>query len=248
MIYIVGTGPGKISGMTLEAKAALDASQIIVGYKVYVDLLKADFPDKEFAWTGMGKEIERCKLCFDYALEGKNVSLVCSGDAGVYGMAEPLFRLQKENSVYREVEITVIPGVTAALSGAALLGAPLNHDFCVISLSDLLTPWEIIERRLRAAVQGDFALAVYNPQSHHRKDYLDKACKILIEEGAAPDRACGFVKNIGREGQDAAFCRLSELASQDIDMFTTVFIGNSQSDFFESDKGIKLLTKRGYKL
>ena len=155
MIYVIGIGPGKLSAMTIEAEKALEKCDVIVGYKVYIDLLKNDFPAKEFASTPMGKEIERCKLCFEYSRQGKTVAMVCSGDAGVYGMAEPIFRLQKENSVYQKEEIELIPGVTAALSGAALLGAPLNHDFCVISLSDLLTPWEMIERRLKAAVQGD---------------------------------------------------------------------------------------------
>lgn len=248
MIYVIGTGPGKLSAMTIEAKEALDRCDIIVGYQLYIDLLKNDFPEKEFASTPMGREIERCKLCFDYSMKGKTVAMVCSGDAGVYGMAEPIFRLQKENSVYRGEEIVVIPGVTAALSGAALLGAPLNHDFCVISLSDLLTPWEMIERRLRAAVDGDFAMAIYNPSSHQRRDYLQKACKIMMEAGAAPERACGYVKNIGREGCETHFCTLKELETCEVDMFTTVFIGNSQSDFLESDKGRKLLTKRGYKL
>ena len=248
MIYVIGTGPGKLSGMTIEAKEALERCDVIVGYKVYIDLLKNDFPSKEFTSTPMGKEIERCKLCFEYSLSGKTVAMVCSGDAGVYGMAEPIFRLQKENSVYQNEEIVVLPGVTAALSGAALLGAPLNHDFCVISLSDLLTPWEMIERRLRAAVLGDFAIAIYNPSSHHRWDYLQKACKILLEAGASPDTACGYVKNIGREGTETHFCTLNELQFCEADMFTTVFIGNSQSELFESEKGIKLLTKRGYKL
>lgn len=248
MIYVIGTGPGKLSAMTIEAEKALEKCDVIVGYKVYIDLLKNDFPAKEFASTPMGKEIERCKLCFEYSRQGKTVAMVCSGDAGVYGMAEPIFRLQKENSVYQKEEIELIPGVTAALSGAALLGAPLNHDFCVISLSDLLTPWEMIERRLKAAVQGDFAMAIYNPSSHQRRDYLQKACKIMLEAGASPERACGYVKNIGREGTEAQFCSLGELQNCQVDMFTTVFIGNSQSDFFESEKGRKLLTKRGYNL
>ena len=248
MIYVIGTGPGNISAMTCEAKAALETCDVIVGYKIYIDLLKKDFPAKEFASTGMGKEIERCKLCFDYSMQGKTVAMVCSGDAGVYGMAEPIFRLQKENSVYRDEEIIVLPGVTAALSGAALLGAPLNHDFCVISLSDILTPWEVIERRLQAAVLGDFAISLYNPSSHRRHDYLKKACKIMMAAGASGERACGYVKNIGREGTEVYFCSLQELGDCQVDMFTTVFIGNSQSDFFESEKGKKLLTKRGYKL
>ena len=248
MIYIVGIGPGKSDGMTIEAKNALEASDVIVGYGVYIDLVRDAFPDKQFAQTSMGKEIERCKLCFDFALEGKAVSMICSGDSGVYGMAEPVLFLQKENSVYQRVEVCVIPGVTAATSGAAVLGAPLNHDFCVISLSDLLTPWEIIEKRLRAAVEGDFAMAIYNPSSHKRADYLKKACQIMLDAGASPDRACGYVKNIGREGTEAHTCTLKELQTAQVDMFTTVFIGNSQSQIVKTGAGTKLLTKRGYKI
>lgn len=248
MIYIVGIGPGKSDGMTIEAKNALEASDVIVGYGVYIDLVRDAFPDKQFAQTSMGKEIERCKLCFDFALEGKAVSMICSGDSGVYGMAEPVLSLQKENSVYQRVEVCVIPGVTAATSGAAVLGAPLNHDFCVISLSDLLTPWEIIEKRLRAAVEGDFAMAIYNPSSHKRADYLKKACQIMLDAGASPDRACGYVKNIGREGTESHTCTLKELQTAQVDMFTTVFIGNSQSQIVKTGADTKLLTKRGYKI
>lgn len=248
MIYIVGIGPGKSDGMTIEAKNALEASDVIVGYGVYIDLVRNAFPDKQFAQTSMGKEIERCKLCFDFALEGKTVSMICSGDSGVYGMAEPVLSLQKENSVYQGVEVCVIPGVTAATSGAAVLGAPLNHDFCVISLSDLLTPWKIIEKRLRAAVEGDFAMAIYNPSSHKRADYLKKACQIMLDAGASPDRACGYVKNIGREGTEVHTCTLKELQTAQVDMFTTVFIGNSQSQIVKTGAGTKLLTKRGYKI
>ena len=248
MIYIVGIGPGKSDGMTIEAKNALEASDVIVGYGVYIDLVRDAFPDKQFAQTSMGKEIERCKLCFDFALEGKAVSMICSGDSGVYGMAEPVLSLQKGNSVYQRVDVCVIPGVTAATSGAAVLGAPLNHDFCVISLSDLLTPWKIIEKRLRAAVEGDFAMAIYNPSSHKRADYLKKACQIMLDAGASPDRACGYVKNIGREGTEAHTCTLKELQNAQVDMFTTVFIGNSQSQIVKTGAGTKLLTKRGYKI
>ena len=248
MIYIVGIGPGKPDGMTIEAKNALEASDVIVGYGVYIDLVRDSFPDKQFAQTAMGKEIERCKLCFDFALEGKTVSMICSGDSGVYGMAEPLLSLQKENSVYQRVEVCVIPGVTAATSGAAILGAPLNHDFCVISLSDLLTPWEMIEKRLRAAVEGDFAMAIYNPSSHKRADYLKKACQIMLDAGASPERACGYVKNIGREGTEARACTLKDLQNAQVDMFTTVFIGNSQSQIVKTEAGTRLLTKRGYKI
>ena len=152
IIYIIGMGPGSQEMMTQQAKDALEASDVIVGYTVYVDLLRASYPDKEFVTTPMRQEIERCRICFSLAGEGKTVSMVCSGDAGVYGMAAPMYELQQENKAYQQTELAVLPGITAANSGAAVLGAPLNHDYCVISLSDLLTPWEQIEKRLTAAV------------------------------------------------------------------------------------------------
>lgn len=241
VIYIVGMGPGNPEGMTKEAETALRRAELIIGYARYVELLKPFFPGKEFLTTGMKQELERCRLCYEEAQKGKRTALVCSGDAGVYGMASPMYELQKD---YPDVDLVVIPGVTAANSGAALLGAPLGHDFCVISLSDLLTPWEMIERRLRAAVEGDFAIALYNPASHRRKDYLARAVRIMMETGAAPERACGYVENIGREGTRAVTCTLSELASAEVNMFTTVFIGNSQSEI----RNGKLITKRGYQI
>jgi len=141
-------------------------------------------------------------------------------------------------------DITVIPGVTAAISGAAQLGAPINHDFCVISLSDLLTPWETIERRLIAAIQGDFAMAIYNPSSKKRHDYLEKACQIMLDAGADKNRACGYVENIGREGTKTVVCTLEELKNAQVNMFTTVFVGNSKSEIIQG----KLVTKRGYEI
>ena len=167
--------------------------------------------------------------------------MVCSGDAGIYGMASLLFELGKEEP---ETELEVIPGITAASSGAAVLGAPLNHDFCVISLSDLLTPWERIEKRLIAAAMGDFAMAVYNPSSHKRADYLQKACDILMNNGVEAERACGYVENIGREGTKTHTCTIRELRDCTVNMFTTVFIGNSQSEIVNG----KLITKRGYQI
>jgi len=239
-IYVVGIGPGETKGMTISAYDALKASDVIVGYTVYVDLVKSEFPDKEFLVTGMTREIERCNLCIELANAGKTVSLVCSGDAGVYGMASPLLEVLPADS---DIEVVVVPGVTAANSGAAVLGAPLNHDFCVISLSDLLTPWETIEKRLKAAIEGDFAIAIYNPSSKKRADYLKRACEIMLNAGAKEDRACGYVMNIGREDTKAHTCTLKELSNEEVNMFTTVFIGNSMSYI----KNGQLITKRGYK-
>ena len=247
VIYVVGMGPGNQAGMTCEAKSILEACDVIVGYTTYADLLKPYFPGKEYVTTAMRQEIERCRLCFDLAAQGKQVALVCSGDAGVYGMAAPMYELLPEYETragYEDIQMEIICGVTAANSGAAILGAPLNHDYCVISLSDLLTPWETIEKRLRAAVLGDFAIAIYNPSSHKRKDYLKRACEILLDAGASPDRACGYVRNIGREGTKKQVMTLRELSGQEVDMFTTVFIGNSQSYL---EKGC-LITKRGYSI
>lgn len=241
LIYIVGMGPGEENMMTGQAIQALEQSDIIVGYTTYLDLLGERFAQKEKKTTGMRQEIERCKLCFEEAAKGKVVSMLCSGDAGVYGMAAPMLEIGKD---YPECELVVIPGVTAACSGAAALGAPVNHDFCVISLSDLLTPWVVIEKRLQAAVQGDFVIVLYNPSSRKRSDYLQRACDIMLANGATEERACGFVENIGREETKVTCCNLGELREKQVNMFTTVFIGNTQSEIIAN----RLVTKRGYHL
>lgn len=239
-IYVVGMGPGKEEMMTVEAIRVLEASDVIIGYTVYLELLGERFRDKEFLSTPMKQETDRCMLCFEKAREGKQVSMICSGDAGIYGMACLMYEVGKN---YPDVELEIIPGITAASSGAAVLGAPLNHDFCVISLSDLLTPWDKIEKRLEAAAVGDFAIAIYNPSSRKRKDYLMRACDILLRY-LEPERACGYVENIGREGTKAAACTLQELREAKVNMFTTVFVGNSGSEIVNG----KLITKRGYQI
>lgn len=239
-IYVVGMGPGTEDMMTFQAVRALEDSDVIIGYPVYLNLLGERFSGKEFLSTPMRKEVERCRMCFEEAEKGKKVAMLCSGDAGVYGMASLLYEIGKE---YPECGLTVIPGITAANSGAACLGAPLNHDYCVISLSDLLTPWEQIEKRLRAAASGDFSIALYNPSSHKRGDYLKKACEILLEQ-IEEERACGYVENIGREGTKTVTCTLKELKEKQVNMFTTVFIGNSRTELIKE----KLVAKRGYHL
>lgn len=241
LIYVVGLGPGNLDIMTVQARKALEDSDVIVGYTVYVDLIRNAFPGKEFATTPMKQEIARCRMCYEFASEGKTVSMICSGDAGVYGMASPMYELAEE---FPDTELLIIPGITAANSGAAELGAPLNHDYCVISLSDLMTPWEVIAKRIRAAVQGDFAIAIYNPSSMKRADYLKCACEIMLDAGASPDRACGYVENIGRDKTVSNTCTLDELKNIQVNMFTTVFIGNSQSVIKEG----KLITPRGYRI
>lgn len=238
-IYVVGMGPGKESMMTPEAMEILEKSDVIIGYTVYLKLLGSRFSDKELLSTPMRQEQERCQLCFEKAREGKKVALICSGDAGIYGMASLMLEIGK---LYEDCIVTVVPGITAANSGAALLGAPLNHDFCVISLSDLLTPWERIEKRLIAAAEGDFAIAIYNPSSHKRADYLERACRILMEHGVEKERACGYVENIGREDTHAVTLTMEELVHTTVNMFTTVYIGNSQTKIIDG----KLVTPRGY--
>ena len=237
-LFLVGIGPGNAAGMTEAAEAALEQSEVLCGYTVYLELVKAQFPDKETYTTPMTRELERCQWAVDRAAEGKTVAMLCSGDAGVYGMAGPVLELAEG----RNVEIEVVPGVTAALSGAAILGAPLMHDFCVISLSDLLTPWETIARRLRCAAAGDFSIALYNPRSKKRPEHLRRACEILLEE-KSPNTVCGWVRNIGRTGQCHGLTTLGELGSLELDMFTTVFIGASTTKNVDG----YMVTPRGYR-
>ena len=239
-VYVVGLGPGGAQGMTAAARTALEQADVICGYTVYLDLVAPLFPGKEMRSTPMTKEVDRCRMALELAAGGRTSALVCSGDAGVYGMASPLLELAGE---YPDVEVEVIPGVTAALAGAAVLGAPLGHDFCIVSLSDLLTPWEVIEKRLRAAVVGDFILCLYNPASRHRKDHLRRACEILLDAGLSPDTACGWVRNIGREGQTSQLLTLARLRDAQVDMFTTVFVGSTRTKIQDG----RLLTPRGYR-
>ena len=239
-LFIVGIGPGGGEDLTGRAGTALEQSDIIIGYTVYVELLKSAYPEKEFRTTPMRKEVERCRMALDLADEGKCVAMVCSGDPGVYGMAGLCYELAEERP---EVELEVIPGVTSANGGAAVLGAPLMLDFAVISLSDLLTPWELIEKRLRCAAQADFVICLYNPASKGRPDHLKKACDILLAEGIEKDRVCGIVQNIGREGEQKQIMTLAELRDFPADMFTTVYIGNSMTKKY----GERMVTPRGYK-
>lgn len=239
-IFIVGLGPGSAGQMTLDARAALAEADVLCGYTVYVDLVREDFPGKEILTTPMRHEIERCRLALAAAEEGRTVAMLCSGDAGVYGMAGPILSLLAD---YPNVEVCIVPGITAAISGAAVLGAPLMNDFCVISLSDLLTPWPVIEKRLRAAAAGDFAVCIYNPASHRRTDNLRRACEILLAEKSG-DTPCGWVRQIGREGQEKRILTLRDLAEETVDMFTTVFVGNSATERV----GDYLVTARGYEV
>ena len=237
-IYVVGIGPGSYENMTQRAQQALADCDVIVGYTVYIDLVKEHFPDKQMLTTPMRREVERCRLAFEQAREGRTVAMICSGDAGIYGMTGVMEELRAE---YPGVELENVPGISAVISGAAILGAPLMHDFAVISLSDLLTPWEKIEKRLDCAAAADFVICLYNPSSHKRKDYLQRACDIVLRH-AAPETVCGIAKNIGREGESIEVLPLNKLRDTPVDMFSTVFIGNSQT----KNIGGKMVTPRGY--
>ena len=240
IVFVVGLGPGGARFLTAQARSALQQAEVLCGYTVYLDLVRPLFPEKETYSTGMTKELDRCRWALETARAGRAVALVCSGDAGVYGMASPLLELAPD---YPDVAVDIVPGLTAALSGGAVLGAPLAHDFCVISLSDRLTPWEVIEKRLACAAMGDFCVALYNPSSKGRPDYLAKAVRILLENGKSADTVCGLVRNIGRDGQTARVLSLAQLESTAVDMFTTVYIGNTAT----KQLGGKMVTPRGYR-
>lgn len=239
-LYIVGFGAGSAEGMTIAAEKAISASDVVIGYTVYAELMKKIFPEKTYITTAMRQECGRVKLAFEEAEKGKTVSLICNGDSGVYGMAGLAYELSVN---YPEVEIETVSGVTAALSGGAILGAPLTHDFAVISLSDLLTPWEKIEKRLECAAAADFVIAIYNPSSKKRPDHLARACDILLRF-KSPETVCGYVRNIGREGEESRILTLAELKNTMVDMFTTVFIGNSETKIISG----RMVTPRGYEI
>lgn len=238
VIYAVGIGPGDEKYMTREAEDAIAASDIVIGYKTYIELIRDRYPEKEYYVNGMRQETERCRKALELAAGGKTCAMISSGDAGVYGMASLLYELLPE---YPGVELRMVPGITAALSGAAVLGSPIGHDFAVISLSDLLTPAEKIEKRLALAGEADLCICLYNPGSHTRKDYLKRACGILLQTRPA-DTVCGWVRNIGRKGQEWQILTLKELAGVEADMLMTVFIGNSETKVI----GGHMVTPRGY--
>jgi precorrin-3B C17-methyltransferase len=239
-IFVVGLGPGELSQITPKALEALRESDVIAGYDLYIELIKPLITDKETISTGMKKEVERCRAAVETALAGKTVAVVSSGDAGIYGMAGLIHEIAAEYE--QTTEIVVIGGITAASSAAAILGAPLTHDFAVISLSDLLTPWESIEKRLDLASLAGFVICLYNPSSKKRGDYLNKACEIVMKN-LDENTACGYVKNIGRDGEEYKVLTLKELSESNVDMFTTVIIGNKDTKVVRG----KLVTPRGYR-
>ncbi len=238
-VIVVGIGPGNYENMTILADRALQTCDVIIGYHVYVDLVKERYPDKEFLTTPMTQETRRCQMAIEIAAQGKTVAMVCSGDSGIYGMAALIYELRGE---YTTPEVEVIPGLTAASSGAARLGAPLTHDFAVISLSDRLTSWETIETRLESAATADLSIVLYNPASKGRPDHLRRACDILLRH-LPQSRLCGIARNIGRAGETRRLLSLGELRDADVDMFCTVFIGNKTTRCIAGN----MVTPRGYR-
>jgi len=240
-IYAVGLGPGDKNFLAPAALEIITNCDVIAGYTAYIELISEFVCGKEIIATGMKSETERCEAAIKEALNGKSVCVVSSGDAGIYGMAALLYELAEE---YPKLEIEVIPGITAAASAAAVLGSPLTNDFAVISLSDLLTPWEVIEKRLDACAAADMAMCLYNPQSKKRKDHLEKACRIILRHKPKAT-LCGYVRNAFRgDDTESRICTLIELTEAKVDMFTTVIIGNTGTRVI----GGKLVTSRGYRL
>lgn len=239
-VCAVGIGPGDRDQMTAQALEALRQADLIVGYTTYVDQIRPVFPDKEYAVSGMRQEIPRIREALEEAAKGRNVAVISSGDASVYGMGGLLWELSEQ---YDNVDVECIAGITAALSGGAVLGAPLGHDFTCISLSDLLTPWDLIRKRLELAAEGDFVIALYNPSSRTRQHRYEEACRILLEHRPS-DTVCGWCRNIGRKGEEWKVCALSELEQQPVDMLTTVFVGNSRTRVIRG----RMVTPRGYEL
>lgn len=237
-IYIVGIGPGKKPDMTFKAYEAMESSDIIVGYKTYTDLVKKYFSSTEIKSSSMMKEVDRCIEVLELAKAGKNVALISSGDAGVYGMAGIMYEVIGEND---DVEVEVIAGVTATNAAAAIVGAPIMHDYVTISLSNLLTDWELIKRRLELAAQGDFIVSLYNPKSRGRTTQIAEAQQIMLKY-KSKDTPVAIVRNAGRENEEYEITTLENMLDFEINMLTIVLIGNSNTYV----KNGKMITPRGY--
>ncbi|MGL4403675.1 MAG: precorrin-3B C(17)-methyltransferase [Fusobacteriaceae bacterium] len=238
-IYVVGIGPGDMENISVKAYRTLEKVDVIAGYCTYIDLVRDEFSNKEFYSSGMKKEVERCEEVLKICREGKDVALISSGDAGIYGMAGIMLEVAKDT----EVEVIVVPGITSSIAGAAIAGAPIMHDSATISLSDLLTDWDVIRKRLEMASMGDFVISLYNPKSKGRTTQIVEAQEIFLKH-KSPETPVAILKNIGREGESCTFSNLENFLNLDIDMFTMVIIGNSKTYIADG----KMITPRGYKL
>lgn len=238
-IYVVGIGPGNMEDISVRAYKVLKNVDIIAGYVTYVNLVKDEFKEKEFYSSGMKREVERCEEVLSLAKSGKNVALISSGDSGIYGMAGIMLEVVNENG--NDIEVEVVPGITSSIAGAALVGAPLMHDQAIISLSDLLTDWEVIKKRLDAASQGDFVISLYNPKSKTRVNQINEAREIMLKY-KKPSTPVALLRHIGREDENFDLTTLDDFVNHDIDMFTIVIIGNSNTYV----KNGRMITPRGY--
>lgn len=240
-LYVVGFGPGGYEHMTAKAIEVIEHADVVTGYTTYVNLLKEYFPDKKYLATGMMKEVERCRMAVEEAMTDKTVAMVSSGDSGIYGMAGIIYQVAEE--LQADIEIETVPGVTAASAAASVLGAPLMHDFAIISLSDLMTPLDLIMKRVNCAGEGDLIVCLYNPKSKKRTTYVEQAADILMQHRSA-DTPAGIVRNAGRKDEAAQIVTLGALKDAEIDMFSIVIIGNSQTYV----KNGRMITPRGYTL
>lgn len=236
-LFVVGIGPGGREHMTMKALEAIESSDVIVGYTFYIDLIKDIIGNKRVVKTGMKGEIERCRIAIEEVKEGFNTAIISTGDAGIYGMAGPILELAEN------IEVEVVPGVSSAFCAASEVGAPIMHDFCTISLSDLLTPWKVIEKRLEMAASADFVISLYNPKSKGRPEHIHRAIEI-ISRFAKPSTPVALVKHAGRCGNERRIATLETMDYEFIDMMTVIIIGNSRT-YIKNDK---IITPRGYSL
>ena len=246
-LFIVGIGPGPNQWRSPEASGAIAQSQDLVGYGLYLDLLGSAAEGKTRHESPLGQEIDRARMALDLAAQGKTVSLICSGDAGIYALATLAFELleREDRPDWRRCAVQVVPGISALQAAAARAGAPINHDFCTISLSDLLTPWETIEKRLKAAAEADFVVCFYNPVSQRRRDQITRARDILLT-GRPPETPVIIARQLGRDGEQVSVVPLGELTADHADMLTLVMVGNSESRTVQAGGRSWVYTPRGY--
>ena len=240
-LHVVGFGPGGKEHMTFKAADVIQNADIVTGYTTYVNMIKPYFPDKEYKATGMMKEVDRCKMAIEDAMQGKDVAMISSGDSGIYGMAGIIYQLADD--MRADIDIETVPGITAASTAASVLGAPLMHDLAIISLSDLMTPIDLIMKRVDCAGIGDMIVCLYNPKSKGRTEYLNQAQQILLKH-RSPDTPVGIVRNAGRDDEHKEITTLGELHKAEVDMFCMVIIGNSQTYVSNG----RMITPRGYRI
>ncbi|MGL6115698.1 precorrin-3B C(17)-methyltransferase [Cetobacterium sp. SF1] len=238
-IYVVGIGPGNMQDITIRAYNTLKNVDVIAGYITYIDLVREEFSEKEFYVSGMKKEVERCEQVLEIAKSGKTVALISSGDAGIYGMAGIMLEVAMNSGI----DVEVVPGVTSSVAGASVVGAPLMHDHATISLSDLMTDWDVITNRVDKASQGDFIISLYNPKSRGRVNQIVEAREIMLRH-KSENTPVALLRHVGRADQNYTLTTLGDFLNHEIDMFTVVIVGNSKT-YVENGK---MITPRGYKI